>query len=233
VAFHVEIRRGHRVARTFNLDAATLQEQVVGPWARGETVDLGDALWRPDESRLTVVEGPALEPPELSYGQGWNYATKAGSDVTVRVLTSGGRAGAPVADAVAVLAGDAGAVMAGFLAALGLRPVDGQALRAELLALAAVSAPPAVDGLAARAAVLVLPYPDELAVGLALGALGGRAILTRVGDAPPPAALAELPVLRLDAPGPAPLHALAQRLRAAGCDVRPSPGWDAPGRFTG
>jgi hypothetical protein len=124
--------------------------------------------------------------------------------------------------------------MRAFLAALGLQPVDWAVVRAELLALAAVAGtgPPPPLGAAAAVVVLDATGPPGLELGLALGGFGGRAILTQAGDAPVPAELAGLGVLRLDAGGAAPLHALAQRLRAAGCAVAPADGWDDPERFS-
>ena len=60
------------------------------------------------------------------------------------------------------------------------------------------------------------PSPDWLFdAGLALGALGGRAIVAQLGDEPAPAALRDLGAIRLDPDEPASLHALAERLRHA------------------
>lgn len=61
--FHVEIRRGHRWAREFNLDEATLRESVLEPWVMGRPVLLGDREWEPEECELRVLEGPELSPP--------------------------------------------------------------------------------------------------------------------------------------------------------------------------
>jgi hypothetical protein len=237
VPFHIEIHAsGLRAAHAFNLSDGALREQVLAPWGRGELLRLGDRLWDPSKCRLTVLEGPELAPADLSYGQGWNNARKRARDVTASVVAPAqppAPASAPAtanAGAVAVLG--ASAAMHGYLEALGLRTVDWAVLRAELLALAAVAGPPAAaPPLAANAAVVVLcaGEPPALDLGLALGGLGGRAILTAIGA--PPADLAGLTALRLDEGGAAPLHALAQRLRMAGCALAPVDGWDAPERF--
>lgn len=224
--FHVEIRRGFRNARAFNLTEDQLQRQVLEPWAQGQVVEFGDHRWPPSESRLTVLEGARLDGPNLAYGQGWNNALKSAEDVSERLLS-----GAPSTSTdVAVLASSERAAIEAFLIALGLRPVDWEILRAELLARSSVVAPADGTPLAATAVVIVASSETpQFDVGLALGALGGRAILTQIGAQSVPAGLS---AIRLDAPDLAPLHALAQRLRSAGCDVRPTEGWDAPGRFS-
>src|SRR4051794_4522343 len=106
MSYHVEVGRSsfHR-ARAFNLDDAQLRA-LVEPWARGQTVELGEREWDPRENDLTVIEGPTLDPADLAHGQGWNRATKTGRDVTARVL--GGTAARAVRNAVAVVAADAG-----------------------------------------------------------------------------------------------------------------------------
>jgi hypothetical protein len=224
--FHVEIRRGFRNAHAFNLGEERLRGQILEPWAQGDTVEFGDNRWPPSESRLTVLEGPKLDAPDLAYGQGWNNALKSAQDVTERLLSA-----APAGRIdVAVLAGAERPAMEAFLSALGLRPVDWEIVRAELVVLAGVVAPTDGAPLAAGAVVIVASTETPpFDIGLAVGALGGRAILTQVGDQPAPAGLS---AIQLDAPGLAPLHAVAQRLRSAGCDVQPSEGWDAPGRFS-
>ena len=244
VPFHIELHAsGLRAAHAFNLSEAELRQQLLEPWARGDLVSLGDRLWDPAKCRLTVLEGPQLDPSDLSYGQGWNNATKRSTDVTARVLAARPSPPAPAPARAATprpAAGTAVAVlgaaepMRAFLAALGLHPVDWAVVRAELLALAAVAGtgPPPALGAAAAVVVLGATGPPGLELGLALGGFGGRAILTQAGDAPVPAELAGLGVLRLDAGGAAPLHALAQRLRAAGCAVAPAAGWDDPERFS-
>jgi hypothetical protein len=47
---------------------------------------LGEHEWDPSESSLRILEGPHLDPPDLSFGQGWSNAERASEDVTLRVL---------------------------------------------------------------------------------------------------------------------------------------------------
>src|SRR5205807_7419805 len=73
---------------------------------RGASVALGDRHWDPASSRIVVLEGRALAPPELAHGQGWNNALKTGQDVTRTVFE---RLAPPraAASSVALLAGNA------------------------------------------------------------------------------------------------------------------------------
>jgi hypothetical protein len=84
--FHVEISVGIRHARAFNLDRDELLEKVVGPWLEDRPIKLGDREWLPRESSLKVLEGPHMEPPDLSFGQGWSNAERGSENVTRRVL---------------------------------------------------------------------------------------------------------------------------------------------------
>jgi hypothetical protein len=56
----------------------------------GHPINLGDHDWEPRTSELKILEGPALEPPELSFGQGWANAEREAEDVTSRVLADAG-----------------------------------------------------------------------------------------------------------------------------------------------
>ncbi|MBV9213624.1 MAG: hypothetical protein JOZ25_08260 [Actinobacteria bacterium] len=49
---------------------------------------LGDRDWDPAASRLTVLEGRALDSPELALGQGWNRAVRVSRDVSAEVLAA-------------------------------------------------------------------------------------------------------------------------------------------------
>jgi hypothetical protein len=86
MAFHVEIGSGINHARTFNLTAAKLAESVVSPWLAGHPIRLGDRDWDPRKSTLRILEGPELDTPDLSFGQGWANAQRASEDVTRREL---------------------------------------------------------------------------------------------------------------------------------------------------
>jgi hypothetical protein len=84
--FHVEIGGGLNHARAFNLSLEELRRQVLEPWLTGRPVELGEREWEPRESSLRILEGPHLDPPELSFGQGWSNAERSAKDVTRRVL---------------------------------------------------------------------------------------------------------------------------------------------------
>jgi hypothetical protein len=85
--FHVEVSSPPNHARVFNLGDAEL-ERILGLWVAGQTFELGEQEWEPRESKLTVLEGRALDGPDLAYGQGWSNALRSSEDVTERVLTS-------------------------------------------------------------------------------------------------------------------------------------------------
>jgi len=84
--FHVEISHGINHARAFNLESEELQRNVLEPWLEQEPIRLGDRDWDPRTSELQVLEGPALDPPELSFGQGWSNAERGSVNVTRRVI---------------------------------------------------------------------------------------------------------------------------------------------------
>jgi hypothetical protein len=86
VPFHVEISGGINHARAFNLDLEELRRTVLEPWLTGRPVELGEREWEPRESELTILEGRHLDPPDLSFGQGWSNAERTAEDVTRRVL---------------------------------------------------------------------------------------------------------------------------------------------------
>ncbi len=85
--FHVEISGGINHARAFNLSLDELRRQVLEPWLTGRPLELGEREWAPQDSSLRILEGRHLDPPELSFGQGWANAERAAADVTQRVLT--------------------------------------------------------------------------------------------------------------------------------------------------
>jgi hypothetical protein len=86
MCFHVEVSAGIQHARVFNLDRKDLLAKVIGPWLENRPIEMGDREWLPRDSRLRVLEGPHMEPPDLSFGQGWANAERASEDVTRRVL---------------------------------------------------------------------------------------------------------------------------------------------------
>lgn len=230
--FHVEIRSGYQHARAFNLGPEELREQVLLPWLDDRRIELGDQVWRPGDSRLTVLEGPALEGPDLAFGQGWQNAQKRSQLVTEPALEAvRGSVAAPPAAAspsapaspsaaaqppqLAVLTAASPAVDAArdrLLHELRIEPIEWMAARARLLARAAVVAPAPADGLAILA--ILDGAPDrELAfdLGLALGALGGRVVVVAAdGLSDLAAALPGVPIIDASA-----TEAIAERLRLA------------------
>jgi hypothetical protein len=210
VPFHVEIRRSMHRARVFNLDTVELRARVLDPWARGGPVALGDQEWDPRDCALTVLEGPALEPPDLAHGQGWHRAVRSARDVTEDVL----RASAPAA-AVAVLATAPAArrVAGAALDQLGVEAADWPAVRSRLLA-----GEHAGEGIVG--ALIIVDGPADawlLDVGLAVGALGARAVLVCAPDGPLAARIRELglPALQVEGHDDDTARALAERVRVA------------------
>jgi hypothetical protein len=222
VAFHVQIRLALRRARVFNLSDEKLRLTVIEPWRQGGPVELGDQQWDPADSTLTILEGPELSQPELALGRGWNNAERSATDVTARVL----RDAAAEALIVAVLAETQPGheTAARLLKEIGVRTGDWAAVRARILAAATIV--PSVPRQSAQivAALLLVEHGAPTGAwlfeaGLALGALGGRAVVAQLGDEPLPAELRDLGVIRLDPEQPATLHALAERLRHAGTAI--------------
>lgn len=185
----------HR-ARVFNLDAGELRGRVLEAWARGGPVALGDQEWDPRDCTLTVLEGAALEPADLAHGQGWHRALRSARDVTEDVL----RANAPAA-AVAVLATTPAArrVARAALDQLGVESLDWAAVRSRLLA-----GEDTREHIAAALIILDGHAPANawlLDVGLAVGALGARAVVARTPGEPAAAELRRLGLPALDVEG--------------------------------
>lgn len=84
--FHVEISGALNHARAFNLNLDELRRTILESWLTGRPVELGEHEWDPRESSLRILEGPRLDTPDLSFGQGWSNAERASEDVTRRVL---------------------------------------------------------------------------------------------------------------------------------------------------
>jgi hypothetical protein len=106
--FHIELRQfPHNVCR-FNLEQAELFATIVEPWANEQWIEVGERKWRPDQARLTVLEGPRLDMQQLSMGRGWGSATRESEDVTERVLAEARARGARREGAQAGAAGGAG-----------------------------------------------------------------------------------------------------------------------------
>jgi hypothetical protein len=209
--FHVEISRGYRRARAFNLDEARLRTEVLEPWTRGRVIMLGDRDWEPRDCKLVILEGPELGDTELSMGRGWSNAQRVSENVTRRLVdVSVAPATGPL---VVILAQseEAGAAVARALGRLGLETAPWSELRSRILH------PPRDGRGPGYAAVLAVdsasPSPAWLfEAGLARGALGARAVFTQLGDAGIPAELAGVEVMRLDPENEASLQALEAKL---------------------
>lgn len=101
--FHVEISAaGLRHARAFNLEADEMGVAIVDPWLAGRAIELGDQEWQPSESSLRILEGPRLEGPDLSFGQGWSNAERSSRDATREILAAAEREAPPPPAACAV-----------------------------------------------------------------------------------------------------------------------------------
>ncbi len=83
--FHVEVRSPLHHARVFNLGEDELQP-ILKLWVAGQTFELGEQEWEPRESKLEILEGKALEGPDLAFGQGWSNALRSARDVTRGLL---------------------------------------------------------------------------------------------------------------------------------------------------
>ena len=212
--YHVELRRARRHARLFNLEEAELRRTILEPWALGVELELAGQRWERRDATLRVLEGPMLAPADLAFGQGWNRAERTARDVTADLLNPG-RAGT-----VAVLApsSDTAAAAAALLGRLGLEVVDWSVVRRRIMGW--ISGLEPASGLEVAGALLVCvpKAPDWwlLDAGIALGALGSRAVLVQSGDGPTPPAVRDLDVLRLSGDPAAALTPLAARLRRAG-----------------
>jgi hypothetical protein len=88
VPFHVELTTGLNHARAFNLSREELLTKVVAPWLEDLPIELGEQEWLPRESNLKILEGPQLENPDLSFGQGWSNAERSAENVTKRELAA-------------------------------------------------------------------------------------------------------------------------------------------------
>jgi hypothetical protein len=211
VPFHVEISRGFRRARAFNLDEAKLRSQILDPWTRGRVITLGDRDWEPRDCKLIVLEGPELGDADLSMGRGWSNAERASENVTRRLVeVAAPPAGRPL---VIVLAqsDSAGLAVTRALDRLGLETAPWSELRAWILGHPSDGRGPGYAAVLANDSAS--PSPAWLFdAGLARGALGGRAVFTQLGDAGIPAQLAGAEVMRLDPENEASLQELEARL---------------------
>jgi hypothetical protein len=207
--FHVEISRGFRHARVFNLDEGSLRSQVLEPWVHGRMIMLGDKDWEPRDCKLVILEGPELGDTDLAMGRGWSNAERSAENVTRRLVDEAlAPAAAPV---VAVIAeSDSGEdSIVGMLELAGLETAPWSEVRGRILGPG--------DGGPGYAAVLAFETPTPpgswlFDAGLARGALGSRAVVAQVGDTGIPVELTGVEVIRLDPDDEASADALRDRL---------------------
>jgi hypothetical protein len=128
--FHVEIGGGFSHARAFNLTTEEMRLNVLDPWLAGHPIRLGDREWDPRESTLRILEGPHLDTPDLSFGQGWSNAERSSEDVTRRELAAAPQPHMP--DAFVVEADLPEATVAEMLEGQSARPVPLGQARARL-----------------------------------------------------------------------------------------------------
>jgi hypothetical protein len=88
MAFHVELSSAMNRARVFNLSHEELLSGVIEPWLADRSFELGEYEWLPAESSLKILEGPHLDNPDLSFGQGWSNAERKSENVTHRELAA-------------------------------------------------------------------------------------------------------------------------------------------------
>jgi hypothetical protein len=98
VPFHVEISSPINCARALNVDEGDLRKAVLEPWVTGLPLILGDRDWEPRDSRLTILEGPAV-PAAIAGDDGWATALRTAEDVT-RPMIEVAEAGAPAQTAM-------------------------------------------------------------------------------------------------------------------------------------
>src|SRR5213080_658729 len=118
--FHIEVRQFPHSIRRFNMTPVEVGH-LVEAWLAGRPVELGERSWLPQQSRLTILEGPRLADHQLSMGRGWGTAQREAADVTERIL---GEARAAFADAATDTSAGAGtAARAGRAGSPARRPV--------------------------------------------------------------------------------------------------------------
>jgi hypothetical protein len=83
---HVQLQRFPHSARAFNLSEEEVRRTVVEPWEAGRLIELGERFWAPGECKLTILDGPPLDPGVLGLGRGWAAALKHGRNVTGELI---------------------------------------------------------------------------------------------------------------------------------------------------
>ena len=102
--YHVELRQFPHNMCKFNLSERELFDTIVGGWAQGQWIEMGERKWNPHQAKLRVLEGPHLPLEELAMGRGWRNAQHQSEDVTERVLVQARQASQPVVVSQAAVA---------------------------------------------------------------------------------------------------------------------------------
>jgi hypothetical protein len=103
--FHIEISSAFERIRVLNVQETEVHRDVLEPWVAGLSFELGGHGWQPRESRLTILEGPAVDGG--ADGAGWESALRTADDVT-RALLEAAESSAPAQTAVEVDADSVG-----------------------------------------------------------------------------------------------------------------------------
>ncbi len=99
------------------------------PWLDGQPFNFGEHEWEPVESKLTILEGPNLETPDLSFGQGWSNARRSTEDVTRRMLEEAESNATVVPSTALVEADSLDEAVAELSSGREVRPISWSALR--------------------------------------------------------------------------------------------------------
>lgn len=86
--FHIELTCNPNSVWRFNMTEQQLYTSVLVPWAKGESIELGEHTWRPSDTKITVVEGPQIPVGRLTLGRGWPTARREGKEVTTEVIAT-------------------------------------------------------------------------------------------------------------------------------------------------
>ncbi len=215
--FHVDISRGMRRAREFNLDEGRLRREILAPWSEGRAVQMGDREWDPRECELRIIEGPALTGPDLAFGRGWDNAKRSGRNATRELVALASRQAARVA--VLAQTASAGEAVRRLVEEIGLEPIEWVEATAAARRGSGQEGGPrpvavilAVEGAAAGGGWL-------FEAGIAVGALAGRAIVAELGGQPGPPELEGLTAVRVYPGRAESVRELAQRLGQLGLPV--------------
>jgi hypothetical protein len=212
VPFHVEISRGYRHARVFNMNEEDVRAKVLDPWVRGRVIVLGDKEWEPRDCKLVILEGPELADTDLAMGRGWSNAERSAENVTRRLVDEALLpAQAPLVCVLAETPSGEEAV-AGMLERLDLESAPWPEVRGWLLG------DRSQPGEGGYAAVLAFETPTPpgswlFNAGLARGGLGPRAVVAQLGGTGIPVELTGVDVIRVDPDAEDSVRALGDRLR--------------------